>query len=552
MEADQFVQAVARGEFNKLAMGRQVVVRGDVNLRKLPLGKKITDLPEANISGSLMADDSCALKTCRARVSGVVTLDGSQIEEFTPEPDRVGSVTGKFSAKGCKLLRKISGVYNNDVCLDGSGIHEVGCDFQCMGSLLVCNCDNLRMVDCAAREIVADGSGLEGTGPNTCAENFSAEGCRRLQQATPINGLRWANYDGSGITEVHPQFRCSGPAYFRRCRRLTSLSGTMRTVEVSTAPLGKVSGLQTGEAIFADCAALPDTMSGLRVEAAVFARCGLEEIPDGISPDTHLRVGDCPRFSRLPRRWQGDISLTGLPKLTGTGEGFRCGGKFDVAECPNFSRISGVIAGDLYIMPDLPSLVELGSDLEVGGDLWISPLASVRSLGCRVEGSVSAKEGEMRESTVKFSVGGDAVFHGSTKLGVLRGKVGGKAILDETTVTSLGADFECGGDLSLRKTPKLALLNCTVGGYTLVTDSSLKSTGPAFHCGKSFTVRNCPNLDSIQGQIDGRFRKTRGEKSSSKQGETALTNRGLKKGSKAEVFPDRVYRTEAFAPGRLP
>lgn len=539
---------------SELSGGRKIIVEGSVDLRRHPLRHVITEIPDAGITGDLAADETCALKVCKARVGGSVMLDGSNIEDFSPEPDRAGSVTGKVSAKGCASLKRISGVFNNDVSLDRSGIQTIEANFRCAGDLSVEGCSKLRLLDCAATTVIADGSSLEATGPNAIIANFTAEGCARLGVAAPIHGLRWAKYDGSGITSVHPGFLCQGPAYFKRCRKLTSLSGRAAVIEVSMAPLERIFGLKTGEAIFTDCSKLPAHVRGFSSVALVFARCDLKELPAGIPPDTHVRIGACPNFSRLPSPWRGDISLTQLPAFVETPPGFRCRGRFDAEDCKNLRLLEGTVDGGVRLLAGLPRLQHLGRGLEVGGDLWISPKAGVLSIGCRVRGSVVSRAGTLRETSPELEVGGDGDFHGSRELRVLRGRFGGKVILDESTAIALGADLEVGGDLHLRETSKLVSLNCAVGGHVMVVDSSLKGTGPAFRCGKVFNARNCPNFDTLQGEVSGKTRIKRKESAGSgqKPGAQAGAQRRPNLSQAAKAAENHVYRTKAFAPERLP
>ncbi len=532
---------------------QHLIVKGNVDLRKHPQKSKITELPESSISGDLLVDETCALRVCRSRIAGSVKIDGSLIEEFLPAPDLAGSVTGKMSAKNCARLRRIAGVFNNDVTLDGSGIQELGPDFQCKGNLSLEGCNQLRLLDCSAWSAIADNSTLEKTGPNAAIENFSAERCLRLAEASPIARLRWAKFDGSGVTKVHPKFTCAGPVSFRRCRKLASLNGAAQTVEVSMAPLERIGNLTADEAIFTDCKGMPTNMSGLRVKALVFARCGLKEIPAGIQPSTPIRIGDCSEFSRLPSHWKNDISLTGLPSLKSTPPGFRCLGKFDVENCVNLAEISGVIDGGLYLMAGLPKLRTLGSSLEVRGDLWISPQAGVSVLGCKVFGSLTARAGTIRETLPSLAVGGHGDFQASQSLEYLRGNFGGSVVLDESSIVSLGADLEVSGDISLKKTKRLTTLNCSSSGYVLVVDSSLQNTGPAFRCGKGLNIRNCPRFDTVQGVVGGRARVSRTIKKLEKPSPAAPPGpRSHPRPCAKMAMPDRVYRTEAFAPGHLP
>lgn len=559
IEVETFLEELAEGSFEERRRGQTVVVAGSVNLCRHPLRTKIASLPGATITGDLIADYGCALRTCRARISGMVSLDGSHIEELSPEPGTVEGtrmgVGGKVSAKGCAGLRKISGAFDSDVSLDGSGIEEIGSDFLCEGVLSVEGCGSLRSLDCCAVSVIADGSALEETGPNAAIENLSAEGCLNLTKATPIRGLKWAKYDGSGIEEVHPRFLCKGPVYFKRCRRLTSLAGEAGSIEVSMAPLKRIGNLAAGRGmIFTDCRNLPTGMGGLRSKTLVFARCDLEELPAGIQPDTDVRIGQCPDFSTLPTQWRGDISLTELPSLRETPEGFKCMGKFDVEWCENLTRVSGFVGGDLHLMSKLPQLTRLDDDLEVGGDLWVSPHAGLLSVGCKIRGSLTAKAGPLRETSDKLEVGGNGDFHGSPELRILRGKFGGKVILDETTVEALGADIEIGGDLSMRKTPNLTSLNCSVGGHVIVKNSGLRRTGPAFRCGKGLEVRNCPNFDTLQGEVKGVQRISRQKRSTeNSEGEArGTTAKPLRARTVDESRPpNRVYPNKWFAPGGL-
>lgn len=538
---ERFLGAIAAGTLRSEAGGRGIIVRGSVDLRGHALGGAITEMPDAAITGDLAADGGCALRTCRCRVSGSVTLDGSLIEEFNAKPDRVGSVGGKFSARNCPALRRIAGKFRNDVNLDGSGIGAIGGEFECLGSLGVERCMSLRLIDCRAWSVIADGSALEEIGPNAVVENLCAEDCAGLEKAFPVAGLRWAKYDGSGIREVPPEFRCDGPAYFKRCRKLRKLAGHADKFEVSMAPLERVSGVKAGEIILSECPRLPDNMPGTRAKALVFSRCGIEKFPGGIPEDTCVRVGDCRKFSRLPAFWKGDISLYDLPALRGTPRDFRCEGNFDACDCGAMDHLGGKIGGNLWLMDGTGRLRELGDDLEIGGDLTIAGLAGVRRLNCRVGKDVIAGGSRIRETGGSFFAGGDADFHGCADFSVLRGRVGGMAMLDNSSVLSIGADFECGGDLAVRETRNLVSLNCSVGGKVVATDSSLRRTGPAFRCAKSLNVAGCRHFEGGKGEVGGRTRRS---------AEAGGKAKPLRRSAETHTA-NRVYPTASFVtPGR--
>ncbi len=560
IEVETFLAEVAKGDFGKRRQGQKVFVNGTVNLRRHPLREKITELPEATIAGDLIADGGCALRVCRARVSGMVALDGSHVEKISPmmgaKNDLAGvGLGGKVSARGCLNLRKISGLFHNDVSLDGSSIEEIGADFLCGGVLSVEGCGKLRFLDCTASSVIADESSLEETGPNATIENFSAEGCRNLSKATPILGLKWVKYDGSGVTEVHPNFTCKGPAYFKRCRKLTNLAGQAGSVEVSMAPLERVGNLRADNGIiFTDCNKLPTGMGGMRSKTLVFARCDLEELPSGIHPDTAVRIGQCPNFSKLPAHWRGEISLTELPTLRETPKRFKCTGKFSAEACENLNKVAGFVGGDLHLMGGLPRLASLDDDLEVGGDLWVSSHASLLNLSCKVRGTLTAREGTIQSTGAKLEVGGDADFYGSTHLKILRGKFNGKVDLDETSIEALGADLEVGGDLSAKHTPRLTSINCTVGGIVAVEDSGLRRVGPAFQCGKGLRVLNCPNFKTAQRDPSGKQRIGLPQRKTDHPKNKAQENAAKPLPSPSPsgfIPPNRVYPNKWFAPGGL-
>lgn len=541
---EDFLIALAAGNLEGGAAGRSIIVQGSVDLRGHPLGVEIREIPKVAITGDLIADHTCALRTCRCKVAGKVTLDGSPIEEFSDHQvyaGKAGTVGGMFSARECMRLRRISGKFNNDVDLAGSGVEDVGVDFSCSGELGLQGCAKLRKVDCIAWSINADGSSLTQIGPNTVAENLSVANCSSLEEATPVNGLTWAKYDGSGIREVPPSFQCNGPVYFNGCKKLRSLSGRMLTVEVSMARLDRVADLEAEEIIFSNCAKVPESMTGIKTNAICFEQCGIEKFPGGTPEGASVRALGCRRFSQLPVVWRGSISLTDLPSLTETPEGFRCGRNLDVEDCPNLTRLRGKIGGDLWMLSGVGRLHELGGDLQVGGDLTISVLSEVQRLSCRVGKDVVAGRSQVRETGEKFSVGGDADLHGCKKLSAVRGKVGGMTMLDESAVQAIGADFECGGDLCVRGTEKLVSLNCSVGGRVLAGNSSLRRTGPAFRCAGNLNIAGCERFETSQGMVGGRMR--RGKRGGAGVGVKAAEKRAeLKKAG-------RVYPTESFAPG---
>lgn len=503
LDPETFLQMSAAWTTSEVVGESRIIVKGDVDLRGHPLRGKILCLPAAAITGNLYVDQTCVLRICKCRVSGDVNLNGSLIEQFTPAPDLAGSVSGIVWAKDCSHLGKISGSFRKDVHLDRSSIESLHSDFTCSGNLSVEGCSRLRELDCHAWSILADGSSLEKFGPNTTADNISAEGCANLEVVTPITGLRWAKFDGSGVREVHRGFRCAGPAYFKRCRRLTALSGHAMTFEVSMSPLESVSGLRANEVIFTDCVRLPDSMAGLHSKTLVFARCGIEELPRDLTNGASLRLGSCPNFSRLPSLWRGDLSLAELPALLSTPSDFRCQGSLDVAECTNLFKISGVVGGELQIMCGTESLQSLDSDLEVRGDLRLAGDSAVTFLNCKVSGGVAAKGSQVSETGASFRVGGWGDFSDCRKVSVFRGLFGGTVDLSSSTVTHLGADFECEGDLLINNTSHLISLNCTVRGTTVASDSSLARTGPAFLCGGELWARGCRHIISLSGEVSG-------------------------------------------------
>lgn len=509
LEADEFLRAVAEGHLASKTGGRRVVVRGDLDLRLHPLRKSIINLPNAVITGNLIVDETCNLETCKCLVIGEVVLSDSPIEEFTPFSDPMGEegiATGKVTALRCKRLKKITGLFGGEVNLGEAGVEEISEDFSCKGNLSLIRCMELRLVNCRAAAIAADESSLSIIGPGAVTDNLSVKGCSSLKAVTPIEGLRWAKYDDSGVIEVHPQFRCAGPAYFKRCLSLVSISGRIDTVVVSLAALEQADGLRVSAITFTDCQFSPEGLAGMRAEKITFNGCSMKELPRGIPTAANLTVDGCPEFSKLPARWAGGISLYGLPSLRVTPPHFVCGGKLDIAECETLIRVGGKIGGDLYLMDGMLELKELRDDLLIEGDLWLSQRSKVETIGCRVDGGVWADGVGLRSSTTSFSVGGDAVFRGCNNLEILRGDFGGKVILDEAGVICLGADFQCKGDLSLLKTRNLTSLNCSVGGNVLAIDSSIEKTGPAFLCKKNFKLRNCPHFAFLRGNIEGRTR----------------------------------------------
>jgi hypothetical protein len=507
ISSEDFIGALCAGTLAKQSEGRSVVVRGDVDLRDNDHTAAIVEIPEVSIIGNLVADGSCALRTCRCGVDGNVTLDGSLIEEFAPKFDPAGSVRGLFSAKECKNLRWISGKFNNDVNLNSSSIVEVGLDFSTSGELYLKGCTSLQKVNCSAWSIIADESSLSEVGSKTSAENFSAQNCSMLETAFPIEGLEWAKYDGSGVKEVPPSFYCDGPVYLNRCKKLRKLSGKMVNLEVSAAPLEQVSDLESDEIIFSECKKIPKNMTRIKAKYVIFDGCAIEKLPPGIPESSSVRIGACPNFSRLPAFWRGGLSLTGLPALEESPAGFHCGGNLDVEDCPNFSKLRGKVGGDLWLLSGLGRLRELGPDLTIVGDLTMSGLSEVEKLRCKIGRDVVAGRSLVIETGPELLVGGDLDLHGCSKLVVVRGKVSGMAMLDDSSVSALGADFECGGDLCVRETEKLTSLNCAVGGRVLASNSSLRKTGPAFQCAKSLNVTGCSNFEIAQGKIGGRVRR---------------------------------------------
>jgi len=501
---ENFLEALADGSLPLQAKGRPIIVQGSVDLRAHPLAPVITEIPEVAITGDLAADNSCALRICRCKVAGSVTMDGSWIEEFTAPSDHAGSVGGIFSAKDCPNLRKVSGKFNNDVYLSGSSIAEVLTDFVSTGELYLKGCMNLCRVDCSAWSIIADESSLREVGPSTAAENFSAQNCASLEAAFPISGLEWAKYNGSAVREVPASFLCDGPVYFNGCKKLRVLSGRMSKVEVSRSPLEEISSLEAEEIIFSECEKIPANMTRVKAKALIFDQCNIKKFPAGIPENASVRIGACPEFYKLPVVWGGGISLTGLPSFEATPVGFRCAGNFDAEDCPNLTRLRGRIGGDLWLLSGLGRLYELGSDLEVAGDLTLSGLTEVKKLDCKVGRDVVAGRAQINETGPKFSVGGDVDLHGCKKLVVVRGKVSGMTMLDDSSVTALGADFECGGDLCLRSAPRLISLNCRVGGRVLANNSSLRKTGPAFQCAKSLNINGCRHFQLSEGKVGGR------------------------------------------------
>jgi hypothetical protein len=501
MSPEDFLKILASGDFKSQTSYHGIVVTGDVNLTRDYSTKKIEELPPVSITGSLTADETCSLRIIRCRVDGDVKLDGSPMEEVVFSPDLAGNVTGDFSATGCSNLKKISGHFMKNVDLTSSGLGRICSDFSCKGKLSLRRCSALRLVDCEALSIDTSESSIERFGPNTRTQQLLAEDCRFLRLVTAISGLRSAKFDGSSVQEVKQSFKCDGPALFRKCPNLTRVAGQISKIEVSMASLEDVSHLRTNELVLFQCPEIPTDMSGLSCKFITLAHLDIEEVPLGISPQVGLRISNCTRFSRLPSKWGGDISLSMLPSLTSTPEKFSCSSSLDVSECRNLSRVSGHISQNLRIMSETPCLLSLEANLKIGGDLILAGSSSVETLGCEIGGNVEARSANIKQTSDSFRVGGSGDFSKCRKITTLKGYFGGKVLLSGSSVSVLGAGFECAGDLVMDKTDHLMSLNCAVGGITVVTDSSLRKTGPAFTCKGELWLKNCPNLFSLSGEV---------------------------------------------------
>lgn len=500
----EFLKGIVSGEFT----GREnLTVKGDVDLRSHPLRRLVTQLPKATILGDLRADGGCALKACYCNVKGEVNLDGSLIEEFNPHNNGV-AVTGDFSARLCRQLKVLKGVYLKDVSLDESAVEELTEDFSCVkGKLSLEKCAKLRRLDCQAWSIIADRSSLLETGPNISAENFSAEACLGLKKARPIGGLQWAIYDGSGITEVEEGFSCPKRASFLRCQALKSLTGRYGRVEVSGAGLHKIHDLHADDINFSDCDPLPTNVTQFAVKRVGFIRCPIEQVPHGVPDTADLRILKCRNFSKLPTEWRGDLKLAELPELREVGSSFRCGGSVEISECDGLLKLNGTIGNGLSLLSGCRGLRELGDDLVVTGDLHLCANSFVKKLNCQVYGSVAVGQAcDVTETGSKFFVQDNADFRGNRGLLTIRGKFERDVLLDDSSIVQLGADFECDGDVYLRNTKFLKGLNCSVAGSVIVENSSLSKIGPAFYCGKNLKITGCPDLRSILGRTDGGFR----------------------------------------------
>lgn len=485
---------------------REILVGGDVDLRKHPLRKVIEVLPRCTIVGNLYADGDCALRKFQGTVAGNVVLDGSSIEEFSDEEGGLFStpVSGNFSAKRCRRLKTLYGTYGADVDLSESGVENLGEKFSCTGTLSLKKCQNLKTIDCSAGMIVAEYSSLEETGPNTRAARFYADGCQNFRVATAIAGLQYAKYDGSGVMSVSHDFRCRAEASFLRCRRLTNIAGEILRVEVSCAPLERIDGLRCRDILFLDCENLPDTFRRFHADTAEFVRCGFSQLPAGIPESAGLTIAKCRNFFRLPKRCKGDLKLQELPQISEVPEGFFCGGNLEVKNCEGLTEINGVVGGDLEMLSGSSRVTHLGIGLEVRGNLYVCPNSSVRTLDCAVGGKLQCAEGSViRETGSRFRVARQADFSKCRHLQTLRGEFGGDVILDGSFVRTLGADFECGGNLFLRNTRRVVMINCHVGGSVVLEDSSLEKTGPAFRCGQNFCISGEQQLSSLDGLVEG-------------------------------------------------
>lgn len=559
LEASAFLDLLSTGEFSsRCPVPSSTIVFGDVDLINHPLGKHVVHIPAVLIEGSLQAGRESALRTCHCRVRGDVVLDGSEIETFSVAPDHGPAVSGHFSAKGCRRLTKLSGRFMKNVDLADSGMEVVGPDFFCDDDLSLAGCSSLRLIDGKAPSLLVSGSSLERFGPNASFAQLLAEDCPRLSILTPIANLRWAKFDGSGIREVHQDFECAGPVYFKHCNNLTRLAGRMHKVEVGSAPLEDVSSLRVGEAIFSECPLVPSDMTGMKCKVLVFARCDIEELPRGIDSNTTVRLGDCPKFSRLPVEWKSSLSLSGLPLLRRTPRKFACMGDVDICECPQLENLSGFIGGDLLIMCDTPKLISLDEGLEIRGNLRLAGNSSPAWINCRVGGSVEAKSAQVRETGSEMWVEGNADFTECRNLMVLRGRVGGDTLLSDSSVVFLGADFECAGSLAAARTHRLVSLNCTVGGSVLVDNSSLRKTGPAFECRGELRLRLCPHLANLSGFV-GRppIIDAPLEKRLKRSGQLSLNIQPppypprVKGGVLPSVPPQKPRATHSFAPSQF-
>ena len=482
--------------------GGRVIVTGNVDLVKIPGGRKVRHLTSAEIHGKVIADKTCSLQTIRScEIWGRVEVSGSRLEETSPDSKFLGS----FYATGCPRLKTIAGEFSGDVDLSRSSVEEVPSIAYFKRNLWLEGCRHLRLVDCRVNgSLDASRSSLAVVGPRCrvrCGVFLSS--CENLSEIGCIGNPEHLLLDGSAIRRLGPEFRCRQSISMRNCRALEKLP--VLTAEEVTITSSQICALVTEPPnqfiIVEECPRLRKL--SVSPQQKLFVReCPVADLR-GVSKNVKtLEVSACPRLSDLSTDWRGNILLSHLPSLKQIPPSFACNGFLEIKDCPNLKSIAGKI-GDGASFVRLSSLETLTRDLRVKGDLNVfsSETDVPLQLECIVEGKLSARHCQVRETSSRLSVSGLAVFSDCTRLRVVRGSFAGDLQISNSALRVLGADCEVGGNLCVLECDHLEMINCQVGGNLVVSAKNLRSLGPGFACSGTAKIFKCPYLRDIRGKV---------------------------------------------------
>ena len=295
--------------------GGRVIVTGNVDLVKIPGGRKVRHLTSAEIHGKVIADKTCSLQTIRScEIWGRVEVSGSRLEETSPDSKFLGS----FYATGCPRLKTIAGEFSGDVDLSRSSVEEVPSIAYFKRNLWLEGCRHLRLVDCRVNgSLDASRSSLAVVGPRCrvrCGVFLSS--CENLSEIGCIGNPEHLLLDGSAIRRLGPEFRCRQSISMRNCRALEKLP--VLTAEEVTITSSQICALVTEPPnqfiIVEECPRLRKL--SVSPQQKLFVReCPVADLR-GVSKNVKtLEVSACPRLSDLSTDWRGNILLSHLPSL---------------------------------------------------------------------------------------------------------------------------------------------------------------------------------------------------------------------------------------------
>lgn len=504
---------------------RNVVVFGDVYLSRQDRARGgIKRIPSVLIVGNLDGTGDTDIEELDCQVTGAVdgdvTMDGSSLVRTGPN----FSVQRTFSARRCKRLESLAGVFKEAVILSESGLESIGRAVSIGGDLDISGCSRLRVLDCRVTgDLMADDSGLTEFGPSfSVGGNVSLQECPDLKMlgyiGTPDN-VRLAR---TGIPEIRGGFECRGNLSVLNCDRLGRIGG-VGTVKIggdvelfSCGKLGSVWGVDVGGKFTAMCCRELGRVTGEVFGSAVFQRCGISLLDGNLRVGRNLTVDRCRRLKHIQGGgFCGNVVLRDLSGFEETRETFECRGTLHIKNCPKFRRLAGYCGGSVY--PEvLPSLENIDQDFRAGGGLCLRGKGdSGTGKPCGIR-SVNAEFGEdvIIQGAILFSEFGKnfscrgLLVEDCPNFKIVRGAVRDDSVILNSGLEAAGADFDCGGDLSVIRCPRFVTANCRVEGSLAIRQCQFERTGPALEV-RDLVIEDSGTLQRLSGSVEHDIRVVR-------------------------------------------